>query len=113
MNRISDRQEEVIDRMLVFAYPIRVICEVAQVARQTVQTRREPLKYSGAMEFCYCPCGEPVMKVADDGYLYRDDDHSIKPCARRLRRSRLLLRMVRTRRSVCEADERYPSQNGV
>ena len=84
--------------MLGLGYPIRVICKVAKVARQTVQTRREPLKYGGVFVDLYCVCGEPIMKEREDGYLYREDDHSIKPCARRARRSRLLLRIVKNYR---------------
>ena len=93
MNKISDKQEYLIDRMLVKGYPIRVICEVAKVSRRTVQTRRDPLTWSGALGICYCACGEPLQYIAANGE--RNDprpDHERVPCKKRQRRSRLLLR---------------------
>lgn len=93
MHRISDRQEAIIDKMMCLAYPIRVIAEVAQVSRQTVQLRRHPMVYGRGFWFVDCPCGKPVIDPDTDHF------HDIEPCERRSRRSRLLLHIVRKRRN--------------
>lgn len=92
MNKISERKELLIDKMMCLAYPIRVICEVAQVSRNTVQTRRAPMVYGGGFHLVNCPCGKPVIDPTDHF-------HDMEPCERRQRRSRLLLRIVRNKRA--------------
>lgn len=99
MNRIAPWQEDLLDRMLVRGYPIRVICEAAQVSRQTVQARRNVLKFSGALCFCHCACGADLFPWRDDGWIRNGDDHLRKPCAKRRRRSYRLLRRLRRCRS--------------
>lgn len=92
MNKISERQEAIIDKMMCLAYPIRIICEVAQVSRNTVQVRRAPMVYSRGFWFVNCPCGKPVIDPDTD------HSHDVEPCERRRRRSRLLLKIVRGKR---------------
>ena len=92
MNKISARQEAIIDKMMCLAYPIRIICEVAQVSRNTVQGRRAPMVYGRGFWFVTCPCGKPVIDSNTDHF------HDMEPCERRRRRSRLLLRIVRGKR---------------
>lgn len=92
MNKISEQQEAIIDKMMCLAYPIRVIAEVAQVSRQTVQVRREPMVYGRGFWFVTCPCGKSVIDPDTDHF------HDIEPCERRQRRNRLLLRIVRGKR---------------
>lgn len=92
MNKISDRQEFIIDKMMCLAYPIRVICEVANVSRNTVQLRRSPMVYGRGFWFVNCPCGKPVIDPDTDHF------HDMEPCERRRRRSRLLLRIVQRNR---------------
>lgn len=94
MNRISPEQETVIDRMMFLGYPIRVIAEIAQVSRQTVQVRREPMVYGRGFWFVICACGKPVIDPDTDHF------HDQEPCKRRARRNRLLLRIVRKGRSL-------------
>lgn len=91
MNKISARQEDVIDKMMCLAYPIRVICEVANVSKNTVQIRRAPMVYGRGFWFVNCPCGRPVIDPDTDHF------HDIEPCARRSRRTRLLLRIIRNK----------------
>lgn len=92
MNKISDRQEVIIDKMMCLAYPIRVICEVAGVSRNTVQTRCAPMVYGRGFWFVNCPCGKAVIDPDTDHF------HDIEPCKRRTRRTRLLLRIVRRKK---------------
>lgn len=92
MNKISADKEFLIDRMMVLAYPIRVIAEVADVSRNTVQVRREPMVYGRGFWFVICPCGKPVIHPDTDHF------HDQEPCKRRARRNRLLLRIVRKKR---------------
>lgn len=94
MNKISDQQEALIDKMMCLAYPIRVTAEVAQVSRQTVQTRHNPMVWCRGFWFVQCPCGKPVIDPDTDHF------HAPEPCRRRARRSRLLLRIVRAKRSA-------------
>lgn len=92
MNRIPAEKEALIDRMICSAYSVRVICEVAQVARNTVQERRNPMVWCRGYWFVDCPCGKPVIDPHTDHF------HDQEPCKRRTRRSRLLLRIVRAKR---------------
>lgn len=94
MNKISDQQEAIIDKMMCRAYPVRVICEVAQVSRNTVLVRRAPMVYGRGFWFVNCPCGKAVIDPDTDHF------HDMEPCQRRVRRSRLLLRIVRARRKA-------------
>lgn len=94
MHQISQRQEDVIDKMMCLAYPIRVIAEVAQVSRQTVQIRRSPMVYGRGFWFVNCPCGKAVIDPDTDHF------HDIEPCERRSRRNRLLLRIIRAKRAT-------------
>lgn len=96
MNRLSDRKEFLIDKMLCLAYSVRVIAEVVQVNRKTVQERRWPLVYGRGFWFVDCPCGKPVIDPDTDHF------HDQEPCARRARRNRLLLRIVRNGRKPKE-----------
>lgn len=89
MNKLSDRKEFLIDKMLCLAYSVRIIAEVVQVSRATVQKRRAPMVYGRGFWFVNCPCGKPVIDPDTDRF------HDQEPCARRARRNRLLLRMVR------------------
>lgn len=89
MNKISADKEFLIDRMMVLAYPIRVIAEVAQVSRNTVQVRRNQMVYGRGFWFVICPCGKPVIDPDTEHF------HDQEPCPRRSRRNRLLLRLVR------------------
>lgn len=92
MNKLSDQKEAIIDKMICLAYSIRVIAEVAQVSRNAVLARREPMVYGRGFWFTFCPCGKRVIDPDTDHF------HGIEPCERRERRSRLLLRLVRKRR---------------
>ncbi len=92
MNKISARKEAIIDKMMCLAYPIRVICEVAEVSRNTVLVRRAPMVHCRGFWFVNCPCGKPVIDPDTDHF------HDQEPCARRARRNRLLLRIVRGKR---------------
>lgn len=96
MNKLSDRKEFLIDKMICLAYPIRVICEVVQVSRGAVQIRRSPMVYGRGFWLVNCPCGKPVIDPDTDHF------HDIEPCARRKRRTRLLLRIVRRKRKSKE-----------
>lgn len=100
MNKLSEGKEALIDRMMVLAYPIRVIAEVAQVSRNSVQVRRSPMVWHRGFWFVNCPCGKPVIDPHTEHF------HDQEPCERRQRRSRLLLRMVRKQRisSLSRAD---------
>ncbi len=93
MNKLSDRKEYLIDKMMCLAYPVRVIAEVAQVSRQSVLKRRMPMVYGRGFWFVNCPCGKPVIDPDTDHF------HDIEPCKRRSRRTRLLLRIVRRNRA--------------
>ena len=93
MNNLSQAKEDLIDRMICLAYPIRVICEVAQVSRQTVQVRRSPMVWHRGFWFVYCPCGKAVIDPDTEHF------HDQEPCARRGRRNRLLLRIIRSKRT--------------
>jgi hypothetical protein len=93
MNKISARKEAIIDRMMCLAYPIRVICEVVEVSRNTVQVRRGPMVYGRGFWFVRCPCGKWVIDPDTDHF------HDQEPCKRRARRNRLLLRLVRNKRA--------------
>lgn len=104
MNRISAEKETLIDRMICTAYPIRVICEVAQVSRNTVQVRRDPMVWSGGFWFVNCPCGKAVIDPDTDHV------HDKEPCKRRSRRNRLLLKIVRTNRKQKGATNEEASQ---
>lgn len=97
MNKISARKEAIIDKMMCLAYPVRVIAEVAEVNRGTVLDRRAPMVYGRGFWFVNCPCGKPVIGPDTDHF------HDMEPCARRSRRSRLLLRVVRSRRNNANA----------
>lgn len=92
MNKLSDRKEYIIDKMICLAYPIRVICEVARVSRNSVQARRNPMVWHRGFWFVNCPCGKPVIDPDTEHF------HDQEPCARRRRRTRLLLRIVRRAR---------------
>ena len=92
MNKLSAEKDALIDRMLCLAYPIRVIREVAQVSRNSVLVRRSQLVYGRGLCFVSCPCGKPVIDWDTDHF------HDIEPCERRVRRSRLLLSIIRRKR---------------
>lgn len=94
MNKLSAEKEVIIDKMLCLAYPIRVIAEVAQVSRNAVQYRRSPMVYGRGFWFVTCPCGKAVIDPDTDHF------HDMEPCARRVRRTRLLLRIVRSKRGT-------------
>ncbi len=96
MNRISDRKEYLIDKMICLSYSVRVIAEIVQVSRNTVQMRRNPMVWHRGFWFVYCPCGKPVIDPDTDQF------HDQVPCARRIRRNRLLLRIVRRQRAPKE-----------
>lgn len=96
MNRLSDRKEFLIDKMLCLAYSVRTIAEVVQVSRKTVQDRRAPLVWGGAFGLIDCPCGKTVQDWDSGAW------HDQEPCARRARRNRLLLRIVRNQRKPKE-----------
>ena len=96
MNRLSDRKEHLIDKMLCLAYSTRIISEVVLVSRAAVQKRRAPLIYGGAFSFISCPCGKDVQDWDTVAW------HDQVPCARRARRNRLLLRIVRRQREPKE-----------
>ncbi len=101
MNKISAEKEALIDRMICEAYPIRVICEIAQVSRNTVQVRRSPMIWHRGFWFVYCSCGKAVIDP-DTEY-----SHDKEPCARRTRRNRLLLKIIRNKRGLKnEADQK-------
>ena len=93
MNKISAQKEAIIDKMICLAYPVRVIAEVAQVSRDTVQTRRNPMVWNRGYWFVTCPCGKSVIDPDTDHF------HDMEPCERRRRRNRLLLRIVRSKRT--------------
>lgn len=83
VNQIDPERFRIMDKMLMSGYPIRVICQVAAVAKGTVQRHRYYLTETGALDSCRCPCGKPLATA-----------HDIEPCERRSRRTRLLLRIV-------------------
>jgi len=92
MNKLPADKEELIDRMMCAAYSIRVICEIAQVSRNSVQVRRNPMVYGRGFWFVNCPCGKPVIDPDTDHF------HDREPCERRSRRNRLLLKIIRAKR---------------
>jgi hypothetical protein len=92
MNKLPPEKEELIDRMICMAYPIRLIREVANVSRNSVLVRRAPMVYNRGFWFVNCPCGKPVINPDTDHF------HDMEPCQRRRRRNRLLLKIVRAKR---------------
>lgn len=94
MNKLSADKEELLDRMMCMAYPVRVIAEVGQVSRNAILVRRAPMVYGRGFWFVNCPCGKPVIDPDTDHF------HDQEPCARRSRRSRLLLKIVRAKRAA-------------
>lgn len=106
MNKISDRQEFIIDKMMCLAYPIRVIAEVAQVSRNSVQVRRNPMVYGRGFWFVNCPCGKAVIDPKTDHF------HDMEPCQRRSRRTRLLLRIIRGKRTKTKAKLKLSADAG-
>lgn len=93
MNKLSPAKDAIIDKMICLAYPERVISEVAQVSRNAIQARRNPMVWNRGFWFVTCPCGKPVIDPNTDHF------HDMERCSRRERRSRLLLRIVRNKRN--------------
>lgn len=89
MNRLSEQKEELIDRMICLAYPIRVIAEIAGVSRNAILVRRNPMIVNRGFWFVNCPCGKPVIDPDTDHF------HDQEPCRRRQRRNRLLRKIIR------------------
>ncbi len=90
MNVLPPEKDIAIRRMLLRAYSARVIAEACGVNRESVLVRRDELREE--LLYVRCPCGRPLYD------LEAEEAHVTVPCPKKIRRNRLLLKMIRSKR---------------